>query len=360
MKNTRSFALLITAALILSAAIWLWHRARVGVGAQATTGGTNYDSEVVTSIGKTRGQLDNNYSAAIIGQASTEQQRKLAEMGITPDMTKEQIQQRVADWANTRRESIAENWRKTIEFYGRVVDQSGQPVSGANVHLIWTDTSPSGSSEANKSTDSEGAFSLSGTTGRLLQVWISKDGYYTPKTNRNNFDYAAGYMADPSNPIIFHLLRKGAGTDLITSQAGMARTLDFSASTRDGSPVRVDLFNRKVGTDGQIEVSQNKPAYGAWQTATGWSYRLTIPDGGFVETTDEFPFEAPESGYQQVVEFKFQKGTPDWTERIEKSFYIAFGSPRRYGRIRVETSMTTGTILEYAINPTGSRYLEPK
>lgn len=109
-----------------------------------------------------------------------------------------------------------------------------------------------------------------------------------------------------------------------------------------------------------MEVSQNKPAYGAWQTATGWSYRLAIPEGGFVETADEFPFEAPASGYQPVVEFKFQKGDPNWTERIDKTFYIAFGNPRRYGRIHVETSMTMGTILEYAINPDGSRNLESK
>jgi hypothetical protein len=60
------------------------------------------------------------------------------------------------------------------------------------------------------------------------------------------------------------------------------------------------------------------------------------------------------------MEFKFRKGETNWTDRIDKVFYIAFGNPRRYGRVRVETTMTTGTILEYAINPDGSRYLEPK
>lgn len=248
---------------------------------------------------------------------------------------------------------------KPIEFYGQIVNQNSQPVAGVQVHLRWTDTSANGSSEVNQSSDAQGRFSLTGTTGRMLQVWLAKDGYYVPKTNQNNFDYATGYMADPNNPVIFTLVKKGEGADLITSQRGLSRTLDFSASTRDGSPVRVDFFNRKTGTEGQLEVSQVKPAYGAWQTATGWSYRLAIPDGGFVETRDEFAFEAPASGYQPVVEFKFQKNDPNWTERIDKTFYIAFGSPRKYGRIHIETTMTTGTILEYAINPTGSRNLEP-
>ena len=129
----------------------------------------------------------------------------------------------------------------------------------------------------------------------------------------------------------------------------------ISVSTADGSPVRVDFFNQKVGRDGQMEISENINKYG-----NGWSYRLAIPDGGLIETTDEFPFEAPESGYQPVVELKFQKGDPNWTERLDKTFYIAFGSPRKYGRIHIETTMTTGTILEYAINPNGSQNLEPK
>jgi hypothetical protein len=178
--------------------------------------------------------------------------------------------------------------------------------------------------------------------------------------NQSEFDYSEGFVGDITNPVFFYLRKRGNGTDLITSQYGVFRTLDFSASTRDGSPVRVDFFNRKVGPVGQMEVSQNKPTYEAWRTATNWSYKLAIPDGGFVETNDEFPFEAPPSGYQPVMEFKFRKGETNWTDRIDKVFYIAFGNPRRYGRVRVETTMTTGTILEYAINPDGSRYLEPK
>jgi hypothetical protein len=134
----------------------------------------------------------------------------------------------------------------------------------------------------------------------------------------------------------------------------------ISVSTPDGSPAWVDFFNQKVGRDGQMEISQNKPAYSAWQMAAEWSYRLAIADGGFIETSEEFPFQAPESGYQPVVEFNFHKDKPSWTEHLDKTFYVAFGNPRRYGRIHVVTSMTNGTILDYAISPDGTRNLEPK
>jgi hypothetical protein len=107
-----------------------------------------------------------------------------------------------------------------------------------------------------------------------------------------------------------------------------------------------------------MELSAVKPRVG--QPASGWSYRLSIPDGGLTECNDEFPYEAPESGYQSTIEFKFKTGETNWTESIDKTFYIAFGNPRRYGRIHVETTISTGTILTYAINPDGSRNLEPK
>ncbi len=269
------------------------------------------------------------------------------------------MQEKLAELYRSQHEKLADGWRKPIEFYGQVFDQNNQPVSAAQVHLIWTDTSSAGTSERNLSSDGQGRFSLTGTTGRILQVWLNKDGYYVPKTNQIDFDYASGYVPDPNHPAIFHLLKKGVGTELVTSQYGVLRSLDFSAP-RDGSPVRVDFFNRKTGSNGQMEISQIKPTYETWKTATEWSYRLAIPDGGFVEQNDEFAFEAPESGYQPLVAFHFRKGDTNWTDSLNKNYYIAFGSPRRYGRIHVETSITTGTILGYAINPDGSRYLEPK
>lgn len=364
MKNTRFIALLAVAILLMGVAVWWWHL-------HARTANDPVETEIIADTFSTEAAEPNihrhgssprveNSHTSDFAQASVEQHRQLAEMGVTPGMTKEEMQQRLADWTRAQRERVAENWRKPIEFCGKVIDQYEQPVSGVQVQLIWTDTSTNGTSEKHMLTDTQGQFFLRGTTGRLLQVWLIKDGYYVPKTNQNNFDYATGYMAAPSNPVIFRLVKKGEGADLITSQYGMSSTLDFSVSTSDGSPVRVDFFNRKTGRNGQMEISQNKPAYGAWQMATGWSYRLAILDGGFVETSDEFPFEAPASGYQSVVEFKFQKADANWTEHINKTFYIAFGNPRKYGRIRIETTMTTGTVLEYAINPDGTRNLEPK
>jgi hypothetical protein len=88
---------------------------------------------------------------------------------------------------------------------------------------------------------------------------------------------------------------------------------------------------------------------------------MAIPDGGFVEQNEAFPFQAPEAGYQPTIEFHFKSGETNWATTLQRQYYIAFGQPRRYGRLVVETAIEMeGARLTYAINPDGSRYLEPK
>ena len=160
-------------------------------------------------------------------------------------------------------------------------------------------------------------------------------------------------------PVLFHLRKKGEGVDLITSQYGVHWDVQAPIPL-DGTPVRLNFFNRKVGSDGQIELSNIKPNRLKQERASEWSFKMSITDGGFVEQNDEFPFEAPESGYQPVLNFHFKNSDTNWTETIRKSYYIAFGQPRKYGRLDLDTQMYWGTRLTYAINPEGSRNLEPK
>jgi hypothetical protein len=254
-------------------------------------------------------------------------------------------------------------WKMPISFYGRVVDESNAPVANASVHFNWTDLSPTGTSHADKISDSNGFFSLTDQHGKRMSVTISKDGYYGTSTSRQSFEYAQPemrFVPDQNNPVVFHLRKKGVGADLITSQFGMSAEFVVKAP-RDGSPVKVDLMQRKSGSDGQLEISQIKPEYKNWMEVNAWSFKMEIRDGGFIEENDEFPFEAPEDGYQPSVEFDLKKDQPNWTPEVQKDYYIKFGSPPRYGHLHLETSlMLNGARLTYTINPDGSHYLEPK
>jgi hypothetical protein len=257
------------------------------------------------------------------------------------------------------------DWKQPINFYGKVVDESNRPIADASVHFVWNDLSPTGTSEADAKSDAFGLFSLEGKTGKRLCLSASKNGYYTTADARVPcYEYANPgdglFTPDSAKPVLLRLRKKGSGVDLITSQYGMSP--DFPVNIpRDGTPVNLDVMQRKIGPSGQIQVSENKPEHNAWQQAKSWSFRMEIAEGGFVEESDEFPFEAPETGYQPVVQFDFQQGQTNWTTGLKKDFYIKFGNPPRYGRFQVQTDISYGgAIITYAINPDGSRNLEPK
>lgn len=258
-----------------------------------------------------------------------------------------------------------QDWKRPIAFYGKVLDESAVPVPGAYVHFSWTDTSPKGQSQSDTRSDTNGLFVLRGVTGRLLSVGVSKPGYYTSKRGKTSFDYSPNFSVDvhhpdPSNPVVFRLRQKGPGTALITSQYGMSPELEITVPL-NGTRVLVDLLERKAGSGGQLEISQTKPEYLQAKEGEAWAFQVAIPSGGFVEQNDEFSFEAPETGYQPVVAFQFNKGETNWARALKKSYYVTFGQPPRYGWLAVETAIGWGGArLQYAINPDGTRYLEPK
>jgi hypothetical protein len=241
-----------------------------------------------------------------------------------------------------------------------VVDESNAVVVGASVHFTWNNISVKGTSEADATSDGNGFFSLTDRRGKAMTVTVSKEGYYG---RSGSYEYANPFelfTPDPNRPVVFYLRKKGTGVDLVVSQAPMSTFIRITPPT-NGVPVFLDFFNQKIGDTGQLKIEGWKERKDFKTAQNNWGFRLTVPDGGMVENTDEFPFEAPETDYQPVMEWHFTNGTPDWRGGINQKFYIKFGSPPRYGKITVDTTaFSPGVHLEYAINPDGSRYLEPK
>jgi hypothetical protein len=230
-----------------------------------------------------------------------------------------------------------------------------------NIHFSWYDIpAKDGERTADTQSDSEGLFSLKGKHGPSLTVGFSKEGYYSSQRGEITSNYALEpdiILPDPQNPVVLQLHKKGQGVELITSENGFRLKVDVRVP-KNNTPIRVDLFQKQASATGQLEISQNKPP---WRDATNWSFRMSIPDGGFVENEDEFQFEAPETNYQPTVEYHFAKTETNWVTQVTKSFYIAFGQPRKYGWLRIDSNIDQETIfLTYVINPTGSRNLEPR
>jgi hypothetical protein len=259
-------------------------------------------------------------------------------------------------------QAIAE-WQQPIEFYGKVVDENGKAIAGANVRFHWASlTEDEGVNSSTTESDANGLFFLRDKLGPSLTVWVTKEGYFAFREGQQAFSYALTdnrHAPNPQDPVIFRLRKKGQGEELVTSAFGSRHNFPVQIP-RDGRPVKVDLVQRKSGVSGDLTVSQFKPARGQERQATEWSFHLSIPDGGLIEHNEEFPFTAPAEGYQSTVDLHFLRTETNWITHFIKNYYIAFGEPRKYGWLRVESDISQETIfLTYAINPSGSQNLEP-
>jgi hypothetical protein len=238
-----------------------------------------------------------------------------------------------------------------------VLDENGNPVPDAEITFGWSELPTQARHvRASAKSDAMGVFSLHGKRGPSLDVSVSKEGYYASHGGKQGFSYFLGYSPDPHNPAVFKLRKKGQGEELISSKRGGWPDLTVPLP-RDGTPVQVDLLQGKAGSSGDLEISQVKPD---WRQATEWSLSLRMLDGGLIEHNEEFPFLAPETGYQPVVELHFRKGDTNWTTQVVKNYYIAFGQPRKYGWLQVRSNISQeANFIKYAVNPSGSRNLEP-
>ena len=116
-------------------------------------------------------------------------------------------------------DTASDPWRTPIAFYGKVVDESNQPVAGVSVSFSCNDLSREGTSKYQTTSDGQGLFSLKGVKGKLLVLRLSKEGYYTSKRDNDSFDFAGDgrgiLVLDPANPIVFHLQNRGHAEPLL-------------------------------------------------------------------------------------------------------------------------------------------------
>lgn len=300
------------------------------------------------------GTNGNPSGAGLQKQARTQQSAKASNIASeTPFEPRSEIppEKALNAWSN--------QVHRPIEFYGKVIDERGGPIEGANIAFMWGQFLPESSFETNTTSDTAGLFSLTNVKGAFLDVRIEKEGYYASKTNQTRFQYWAVAGSDPfqpdkNNPKLFLLHKKNSAPELLSGKLTVRMPID-------GTPISVDFFKQSFGAEGPLKMSQVKPLYENWKQANEWSFRMEIPGGGLVEEHEEYPYQAPESGYISPVDFRFRKGESNWLEDFRKQYYFKFGTPPVYGHVVVETDISwSNARVTYSLNPSGSRNLEPK
>jgi hypothetical protein len=266
------------------------------------------------------------------------------------------------DALNKRRIALDEGkneWRGPINFYGKVIDENGDPVADAMINFGWTDLPPTGHSTAQTKSGVDGRFLLTGKTGKNLLVEVAKQGYYTSKQNRDSFTYRGNndnFVPDPQNPQTFYLKKHGQAEPLIVIKKN-------TRIARDGTPFLLDLKGAKlpkaqthqirVECETHDEIRQPDKRY-------DWRCRVSVPNGGLVESTNEFWFTAPETGYQSQAEINMPASAGEyWKSDVEKHYFLKFADGT-YGRMffAMVAAGDHFCMVESYINPSGSRNLE--
>lgn len=282
---------------------------------------------------------------------------------VTPDLSIYKTDPKWIWWNEQMERDRNFEWKMPISFFGKVLDESDRPVAQASASFMWTDMSAKGTSTAEALSDASGLFSLTGVQGKLLQVRVKKDGYYSYQTNPLGFEYAAFfephyYQPNANNPVVFRLRKAGEipkelvarETMMGIAPTGQAHYINLR-TTRKSSEAQADIAIRITRT-----ASKEQKRY-------DWSAAIEGVNGaGLIESDDEFMFEAPKEGYQSAYTYEFDQSSPDWKNNLRKKYYVTGDGGQLFGRLEIEFMpkyQNTGAIaVRFFVNPTGSPNLE--
>lgn len=255
-------------------------------------------------------------------------------------------------------------FKTPIAFYGRVIDQHGEPVPEADVKLSANDNAFGGQpSEYTRKTDASGMFSITGIGGLTLAVEVFKPGYsvippvYGKTTSSGLFEYGLSrgpYQSSKSAPTIFTLYKIGAVEPLVKVGEKNFRI------ARDGAPLSIALY-QQGGHQVVLRCWNQELQRPTGQRQYDWRLEVSVPNGGLVARKDAFDFEAPDASYlpSDSVEMPTSLGN-QWRSFAERSYFIHFddGTFAR-GNLRMRAAGDHFVVWESFFNPKpGSRNLE--
>jgi hypothetical protein len=244
------------------------------------------------------------------------------------------------------------------------VDENSNAVAGADITFGWSEfPTEEGARRAATKSDADGFFSLHDKRGPALDIWVGKEGYYASHGGQKGFSYMGGdFSPDPQNPVIFNLRKKGTPEPLIhIAGIGLHTMRDFLLAA-DGKPTEVSLRDGRLTPAGQGDLKvefQAGPPLDNFPSRISWQCQVMIPGGGLVQTDEEFPFLAPENGYQEFDQWNV--GATNWTETLDKQYYVKLRDGN-FGRVKLRVIGVPGRAffrMESFLNPSGSRNLEP-
>lgn len=213
-----------------------------------------------------------------------------------------------------------------ILFYGKVVDEKGEPVPSANVSISFASNPGPGEGHAKEQleTDSQGRFWAFGH-GLGIMVQASKAGYYTLDKSGGSFCYSsdAGKLdrhISSADPALFTLRKIGDCERLVTYRLG-------GKIDKRGEPISFDLHSGRTFKIAVPDVTiqswvDGEPKPGTYKHFD-WHFLINVPDGGIQPSTGgDFDFIAPETGYGANEQISEQGSDLKWKGSFQQDYFL--------------------------------------
>lgn len=254
-----------------------------------------------------------------------------------------------------------------IVFYGKVQDQFGNPVVGAevtgSVHL--DNGTVAGVRDIKTVSDEKGLFQFNEGKGESLSVTPRKKGYAIASTNAA-FKYSyfypeVRYVPDPSHPTVIEMWKLQGAAHLVHFQTEAHVPLN-------GAKVAFDLqTGKQITSGGDIVIRIQSAKEPNTAEKYDWQASIQAVDGGLIPFSDiefERVFQAPEWGYEPEFSVRYEKEVKPWSTTFNGVFFLKSRGGNSYGKLGIEIlsdlvkNGTVTVILNSYVNPAGSRNLE--
>ena len=233
-----------------------------------------------------------------------------------------------------RREIMATENTVPIIFYGKLEDQSGNPVVGAEItgNTIINNGTMYGHTNVVAVSDINGFFTLDAGKGESIGIVPRKAGYALATTD-TEFKYSLRYpdhfVPDPNRPVVIKMWKLQGTEPLVNIQQ------DYRLRYID-APINFDLLTgQTVSSGGDLRIMVHRPAgVISGSNPQDWSIDFEVVGGGFIETSPSeagVTFFAPQSGYQARGTFGKNNG-PDL---IDKVLFIQSRNGQVYSKVHL-------------------------
>lgn len=286
------------------------------------------------------------------------------------------IQEVDEDTAERLKSEVVEDLNNSVDFWGKVVDEKGEPVQGATAEIAitdkfsWTPNAKNTTTKYNKQSDEKGLFSLLGKKGGSVRVRVTADGYspsYDKKLGRDMSRLSMSYVGEndkinfqrpaEDSPTVFVLRKKSAVDELFVdakknvkiSKEGEAEIITFK--NKEG---------REVGFKIQCWSDSPDPFnYDSYD----WRAKIEVVNGRLQPVTQRDPVMAPEKGYSDSYTMDMIQGKNKIWKRSSpgesRNFWVQFDD-KTYAkaRIKVKTGRKHEVDAEIWYNLDGTRNFE--